>query len=53
MSNSSRPPMTGRDVAPVGAWLLAVNLGWASPVNLGWASFPMGTRFVAKRFHDV
>jgi hypothetical protein len=45
MSNSSRPPLTGRDVVRAGAWLRAV--------NLGCAGFLMGTRFVVERFHDV
>ncbi len=40
MSNSSRPPVTGRDVSGAGALMLAVSL-------------LMGSGIVAERFHDV
>ena len=68
MSNSSRPPVTGRDVAGAGALMLAVNLVWTAvgagigalvgalvPLTLAGFlfGFLMGIRFVAKRFHDL
>ncbi len=68
MSNSSRPPVTGQDVAGAGALLLAVNLVWTvlgarigalvgAVVPLALAGFlfgfVMGIRVVVKRFHDV
>jgi hypothetical protein len=68
MSHSSRPPVTGRDVAGAGALLLAVNplrtavgAGFGAlpqavvPLALGGLpfGFPMGIWVVAKRFHDV
>lgn len=68
MSNSSRPPVTGRDVAGAGAFMLAVNALWTAigagvgallgaVVPLALAGFLfgflMGIRFVIKRFHDV
>jgi hypothetical protein len=68
MTNSSRPPVTGRDVAGAGALMLSVNLMCAgigvgigalagAPVALGVAGFLigflLGIRVVAKRFHDI
>ncbi len=68
MSNSSRPPVTGRDVAGAGALMLAVNLLWTAvgagigalvgavvPLALAGflVGFLVGIRVVAKRFHDV
>jgi len=68
MSNSSRPPVTGQDVAGAGALLLAVNVVWTvlgagikalvgAMVPLALAGFlsgfVMGIRIVVKRFHDV
>jgi hypothetical protein len=68
MSNSSRPPVTGRDVAGAGALLLSVNLVWTAigagigallgiVVPLALAGFLfgflMGIWVVARRFHDV
>jgi hypothetical protein len=68
MSNSSRPPVTGRDVAGAGALMLSVNLLWTAVgagigallgavVPLALAGFLfgflMGIWVVAKRFHAV
>ena len=64
MSNSSRPPVTGRDVAGAGALLLVVNPAWTAigagigpllgaPVPIALCGCLMGIRFVAERFHDV
>jgi hypothetical protein len=68
MTNSSRPPVTGRDVAGAGALMLSVNLMCAgigvgigalagAPVPLGVVGFLigflLGIRVVAKRFHDI
>ena len=68
MSNSSRPPVTGRGVAGAGALLLAVSLVWTvlgarigalvgAVVPLAQAGvlfgFVMGIRVVVKRFDDV
>jgi hypothetical protein len=68
MSNSSRPPVTGRDVAGAGALMLSVNLlcaavgagigalvGAVVPLALAGflIGFLMGIRVVARRFHDI
>ena len=68
MTNSSRPSVTGRDVAGAGALMLSVNLlctavaagvgvvlGAVVPLALAGflIGFLMGIRVVAKRFHDV
>jgi hypothetical protein len=68
MSNSSRPPVTGKDVAGAGALMLTVNMlcaavgagigalvGAVVPLALAGflIGFLMGIRVVAKRFHDV
>ena len=68
MTSSSRPPVTGRDVAGAGASMLAVNLlcaaigagvgalvGAAAPLAVAGflIGFVMGIKVVAKRFHDV
>jgi hypothetical protein len=68
MTNSTRPPVTGRDVAGAGALMLAVNLmcagigaglgalvGAAAPLGVvGFLiGFLVGIRVVANRFHDV
>jgi hypothetical protein len=68
MTNSSRPPVTGRDVAGAGALMLSVNLMCAAAgaglgallgaaVPLGLAGFLIGfllaVRVVARRFHDL
>jgi hypothetical protein len=68
MTNSSRPPVSGRDVAGAGALMLSVNLMCAAvgvgigaligaPVALGLAGFLigflMGIRVVVRRFHDL
>ncbi len=68
MTNSSRPPVTGRNVAGAGALMLSVNLMCAAvgagvgalvgaPVPLGVAGFLIGflvgIRVVAKRFQDL
>jgi hypothetical protein len=68
MTNSSRPPVTGRDVAGAGALMLSVNLMCAAvgvgigalvgaPVPLGLAGFLIGFLWgvyvVARRFHDL
>jgi hypothetical protein len=68
MSNSSRPPVTGKDVAGAGALMLTVNLlcaavgaaigalfGAVVPLALAGflIGFFMGIRVVARRFHDV
>jgi hypothetical protein len=68
MTNSSRPPVSGRDVAGAGALMLSVNLMCAAvgvgigaligaPVALGLIGFLigflMGIRVVARRFHDL
>ena len=68
MTNSSRPPVTGRDVAGAGGLMLAVNLlctavgagvgalvGAVAPLAVAGflVGFLMGIRVVAKRFHDV
>jgi hypothetical protein len=68
MTNSSRPPVTGRDVAGAGALMLSVNLMCAA-VGAGVGAlvgalvpfaiagflvgFLLGLRVVARRFHDV
>jgi hypothetical protein len=68
MTNSSRPPVTGRDVAGAGALMLSVNVLCAA-VGAGIGAlvgavqtlaiigfligFVMGIWVVAKRFHDV
>lgn len=68
MTNSSRPPVTGRDVAGAGALLLSVNLicaaigagigallGLAVPLGIAGflVGFLLGIRVVAKRFSDI
>ena len=68
MTNSSRPPVTGRDVAGAGALMLSVNLmcaavgagigallGAAVPLAIvGFLiGFLLGMRVVAKRFRHV
>jgi hypothetical protein len=68
MTNSSRPPVTGRDVAGAGALMLAVNflcaavgagigalLGAVVPLALAGflIGFLMGIRVVSRRFHDL
>jgi hypothetical protein len=68
MTNSSRPPVSGRDVAGAGALMLSVNLMCAAvgvgigaligaPVALGLAGFLigflMGIGVVVRRFHDL
>jgi hypothetical protein len=68
MTNSTRRPVTGRDVAGAGALMLSVNLICAgigagigaligAAVALGVAGFLVGflvgIRVVANRFHDV
>ena len=68
MSNSSRPPTTGRDVAGAGALMLSVNalcagigvgigalVGAIIPLGLlGFLlGFLLGIRVVARRFHDL
>ena len=68
MTNSSRPPVTGRDVAGAGALMLSVNLlcagrrrgigallGAAVPLAMAGflIGFLVGMRVVARRFRDV
>jgi len=68
MTNSSRPPVTGRDVAGAGMLLLSANLLCAAigagigalfgaALTLGIVGFLIGflvgIRVVVKRFHDV
>lgn len=68
MTNSSRPPVTGRDVAGAGALMLSVNflcaaagagigalLGAVAPSAIvGFLiGFLVGMRVVAKRFRNV
>jgi hypothetical protein len=68
MTNSSRPPVSGRDVAGAGALMLSVNLLCAAiglgigelvgaPVGLAVAGFLvgflLGIRYVIDRFRDV
>jgi hypothetical protein len=68
MTNSSRPPVSGRDVAGAGALLLSANLLCAAvgagigalfgaALALGIVGFLIGffvgLRVVARRFHDI
>jgi hypothetical protein len=68
MTNSSRPPVNGRDVAGAGALMLSVNclyagvgagigalVGAVVPLALvGFLiGFLVGIRVVIKRFHDL
>jgi hypothetical protein len=68
MTNPSRPPVTGRDVAGAGALMLSVNLmcavagaaiglifGAVVPLALvGFLiGFLLGIRVVIRRFHDL
>jgi hypothetical protein len=68
MTNSSRPPVTGRDVAGAGALMLSVNLicaavgagigalfGLAVPLGIAGflIGFLLGIRVVAKRFSHL
>jgi hypothetical protein len=68
MTNTSRPPVTGRDVAGAGALMLSVNVlcaavgagigalvGAVTPLAIAGflIGFLMGIWVVAKRFHDV
>jgi hypothetical protein len=68
MTNRSRPPVTGRNVAGAGALMLSANLLCAAvgaglgalvgaPIGLGLAGFLVGflvgMRVVAKRFRDL
>jgi len=68
MTNSSRPPITGRDVAGAGALMLSVNLlcaavgagigallGAIVPLAIAGflVGFLLGLRVVARRFRDV
>jgi hypothetical protein len=68
MTNSSRPPVSGRDVAGAGGLMLSVNLLCAAiglgigelvgaPVGLAVAGFLvgflLGIRYVIDRFRDV
>jgi hypothetical protein len=68
MTNRSRPPVTGRDVAGAGALMLSVNamcaavgygigavLGAAVPLAIAGflIGFLVGLRVVARRFGDV